>query len=131
MADKKEMSLQELATKELTQFDEEKKKEEVQKMKYKLLSLSVITLASVISAATAVVTAIKKCDSKVDHLKDSCCLCSCLGLEHQEKMINKQYGNEAIDTELTETINQEILKVYYIDDDYSKTLIKTFYQNKK
>ena len=130
MAIKNEMSLEELAKMELNKFDEENNKPENDRIKLQIASLSVVALATLISASTGLIMGIRGNDEKTDHLVHQCFLDKFFGLKHQEKMINKQYSDEVIATNLTENDDYEVLEVYYIDDDNSKRLIKSFYQKK-
>lgn len=122
---KKEMSLTELAAKDLKMS--KKTEEQVKRQKFMIKYLSVTGLCVVISAVAGVYSGLRKVDKNTDHLEDYCIYCNVLGLKHQQKMIDKQYG-DAIETEL---VDDKRLNVYYIDDDYQKHLIKSFISGNK
>ena len=112
-----EYSLQEIADRERL---EAKKAMEADGYRRLIKGLSVTTIAAVIMMGVTI-----KCeDNNKDHLEEYCAYCDILGLNHQQKMIKKQYGTEAFATELKD--NKQELAVYYLDDQGKKVLIKEF-----
>ena len=88
-------------------------------------NLSIVTAVSVIAAASI----LKYDDEKRNHLDEYCAYCDFIGLKHQQKMIEKQYGTEAFATVLKDNNHQ--LSVYYIDDQGEKQLIKNYYNKRR
>ena len=126
MAPKKEMTLSELAKKDLKVY--KKTEEQIKRQKIFFKTCSITLACTIISAAAGTIAGLKKNDEKTDHLNSYCIYCNIFGLEHQQKMIEKQYGGEAIDTEL---IDDNRLNVYYVDDDNERHLIKSFISTNK
>ena len=125
MASKKEMTLSELAKKDLKVY--KKTEEQIKRQKIFFKTCSITLACTIISAAAGTIAGLKKNDEKTDHLDNYCIYCNMFGLKHQQKMIDKQYG-EAIDTDL---IDNNRLNVYYVDDENEKHLIKSFITGNK
>ena len=117
---KNEYTLEEIADRERIDAIKEM---QVQGYRNIIRGLSVTVVASIILGG---VVAIKHGDDKKDHLDEYCIYCNLLGLKHQSKMIEKQYGTETFATNLKN--NNQQLDVYYLDDEGEKKLIKSFYK---